>query len=166
MIENIQNNQNEFRNLQQSNNAKLSNSIAFNANTKNEVENKTTAGVQKKEVSKTGECKTCSERRYQDGSDDAGVSFKTPTRIAPSQVASAVMSHENEHYTREAQQAKVENKEVLMNSVRLTSAICPDCGKIYVSGGETTTVTRTRPSESPSPVKEVQSDGLKLDIGL
>ncbi len=53
-----------------------------------------------------------------------------------------------------------------MNSIRITSAVCPDCGKAYVSGGETTTVTRTRKNDSPSPLKEVQTDGQRLDIGL
>ena len=37
------------------------------------------------EVFEEGECQTCKERKYQDGSDDPGVSFKTPTSVAPSQ---------------------------------------------------------------------------------
>ena len=36
-----------------------------------------------------GECQTCKERKYQDGSDDAGVSFKTPTKIDPDQIGRA-----------------------------------------------------------------------------
>ena len=35
-----------------------------------------TEGVQKN--TEEGECQTCKERKYQDGSDDAGVSYKTP----------------------------------------------------------------------------------------
>ncbi len=172
MIQNFVNNQNELRNLQQMNNTNLSKNVAFNNGIKNNVENKTDVGIQKKDVSKSnstdnkGECKTCSERRYQDGSSDSGVSFKTPTKLTPDQASSAVISHEKEHYTREAQAAENENKDVLVNSIRLESSICPDCGRSYISGGETTTVTRTRPNNSPSPVTNPQTSGLKLDIGV
>ncbi len=162
-------NLNEFSNLDVNrNNLKLqdANKITYNPAVQNEVENKTAAGVQKKDVNKVGECETCATRRYQDGSNDAGVSFKTPTRLTPAQASSAVVSHEKEHYTREASRAESENKDVLVNSIRIHSSICPDCGKAYVSGGETTTVTRTRKNDSPSPLKEVQSDGQRLDIGL
>ncbi len=168
MIQNIVSNQNELRNLQQNNNNNLAKNLAFNNGIKNSVENKTSAGIQKKDVNKTntGECQTCSERRYQDGSHDSGVSFKNPTKLTPDQAASAVISHEKEHYTREAQAAKNENKDVLVNSIRLESSICPDCGRSYISGGETTTVTRTRPNNSPSPVTNPQTSGLNLDIGV
>lgn len=174
MLGNLSNNQSKNRNVQQNNNTQMENSLVYNANIKNNVENKTAAGVQKKDVTKAekkedediGSCKTCSERRYQDGSDDSGVSFQSPTRINPQQTAAMVRSHENEHYSREATKAKIEDKDVLVNNIRLHSAVCPDCGKIYVSGGETTTVTKTRGKDSPSPLEEVQEDGLNLDLGV
>ena len=37
-----------------------------------------------------GKCQTCEKRKYQDGSDDMGVSFQTPTRVAPEMAAAAV----------------------------------------------------------------------------
>ena len=46
------------------------------------------------------ECETCKNRKYQDGSDDPGVSFKTPSNIAPEEAAARVRSHENEHVYR------------------------------------------------------------------
>ncbi len=144
----------------------LKDNMMLNPAIKNEVDNKTVAGVQKKDINKVGECKTCAERRYQDDSDDSGVSFQSPTRLTPQQASSAVISHEKEHYGREEDKAKTENKEVLSNSIRVYSAICPDCGKAYIAGGETRTVTRTRPKETPSPVKEPQVDGLRLDVGV
>ena len=49
------------------------------------------------EALKEGECQTCEERKYQDGSDDMGVSFQTPTNIKPEQAASAVRGHEKGH---------------------------------------------------------------------
>lgn len=94
------------------------------------------------EVMEEGECQTCKERKYQDGSDDPGVSFKTPTNIAPEQVASAVRGHENEHVVREQAQARQEGRKVVNQSVTLHNDICPECGKVYVSGGTTRTVTK------------------------
>ena len=89
-------------------------------------------------------CHTCANRRYQDVSGDPGVSFKAPTKLTPDMAAGAVMSHEREHYTREASKAEQEGREVLSNEIRLFTSICPECGKTYVSGGETRTVTRKR----------------------
>ena len=94
------------------------------------------------EVMEEDECQTCKERKYQDGSDDPGVSFKTPTNIAPEQAASAVRGHENEHVVREQAKAQRENRKVVSQSVTYHTAICPECGKVYVSGGTTRTVTR------------------------
>lgn len=88
-----------------------------------------------------GECRTCAERKYLDGSDDPGVSFQTPTHISPETSASAVMSHEMEHVTREQGKASREGREVVSQRVQLHSAICPECGKPYIAGGTTTTTT-------------------------
>jgi hypothetical protein len=102
------------------------------------------SGVRKKETQGPEECQTCKNRRYQDGSDDPGVSFKAPTKISPNQASSAVMSHEREHYNRENAKAEAEGREVVTNNIRIFTAVCPECGKVYVSGGETRTVTRAK----------------------
>lgn len=94
------------------------------------------------EVMEESECQTCKNRKYQDGSDDPGVSFKTATNIAPERVASAVRGHEQEHVTREQAKAKREDREVVSQSVTIHTSICPECGKVYVSGGTTRTTTR------------------------
>ena len=94
------------------------------------------------EVMAEGECQTCRERKYQDGSDDPGVSFKTPTNVAPELAASAVRGHEQEHVVREQAEARREGREVVSQSVTYHTAICPECGKVYVSGGTTRTSTR------------------------
>ncbi len=88
-----------------------------------------------------GECQTCKERKYQDGSDDAGVSYKTPTRIDPDQAPSAVRGHEMEHVYREQAKAQREDRKVVSQTVTYHTAICPECGRAYVSGGTTRTVT-------------------------
>ena len=89
-----------------------------------------------------GECKTCEERKYQDGSDDMGVSYQTPTNIKPEQAASAVRGHEMEHVYREQAKADREGRKVVSQSVTMHSEICPECGKSFVSGGTTRTVTK------------------------
>ena len=94
------------------------------------------------EVMEEGECQTCKERKYQDGSNDPGVSFKTPTNVAPEQAAAAVRGHEQEHVVREQAKAQREGREVVSQSVTYHTAICPECGKAYVSGGTTRTTTR------------------------
>lgn len=88
-----------------------------------------------------GECQTCEQRKYQDGSDDPGVSFKTASHIAPEQAASAVRGHEMEHVGREQAKAEREERKVVSQSVSIHTDICPECGKVYVSGGTTRTVT-------------------------
>lgn len=97
------------------------------------------------------ECKTCKERKYQDGSNDPGVSFKTPGHIAPEQSASAVRGHELEHVVRERAKAQSEGRRVVSQSVTMQTGICPECGRVYVAGGttRTTTAAESKPEEKP-----------------
>lgn len=88
-------------------------------------------------------CQTCKNRKYQDESDDPGVSFKT-AQTAKGNVGSAVRSHEQEHVTRDRAEAEREGREVVSQNVRIKTGVCPECGKTYVAGGETTTVTRAK----------------------
>ncbi|MDO5149280.1 MAG: hypothetical protein Q4D76_07790 [Oscillospiraceae bacterium] len=90
------------------------------------------------------ECETCKNRKYQDGSDDPGVSFKTPSNIAPEEAAARVRGHENEHVYRNRAKAEREGKEIVSQTVTLKTSVCPECGTPYVSGGQTDTVTRTK----------------------
>ena len=96
-------------------------------------------------TAEAGEGQTCMERKDQDGSDDAGVSYKTPTRIAPEQAATAVRGHEMEHVVRERAAAVREDRQVVSQSVTIHTAICPECGTVYVSGGTTRTTTAANP---------------------
>lgn len=91
------------------------------------------------------ECQTCKNRKYQDASDDPGVSFKSASKVGPEGAAAAVRGHEYEHVYRNQAKAAREGKEVVYQSVRIKTAICPECGDSYVAGGETTTVTKTKP---------------------
>lgn len=89
------------------------------------------------------ECQTCKNRKYQDGSDDSGVSFQTPTKVDPKAAGAAVRSHEQEHVSRNQAKADREGNEVVSQSVTIHTGICPECGKVFVSGGTTRTVTRS-----------------------
>ena len=95
------------------------------------------------------ECETCENRTYVDGSDENDVSFQTPGHIAPEAAASKVMAHEYEHVRNAYQEDKKENKELVSASVSLKTAICPECGKTYVAGGETRTIMRSGPETNP-----------------
>lgn len=88
------------------------------------------------------ECQTCKNRKYQDGSDDSGVSFQTPTRVDPKSAGTAVRSHEQEHVSRNRSKAEREGKEIVSQSVTIHTNICPECGRVYVSGGTTRTTTK------------------------
>lgn len=111
------------------------------------------------------ECSTCATRTYQDGSDDPGVSFKAPTHLSPAQAATAVVSHEQEHVVNERADAEAEGREVVSQSVQIFTAICPECGKSYVSGGVTKTTT-AGPSEAYAKLNESNSEGNLLDVSL
>ena len=93
------------------------------------------------EAMEVKECQTCKNRKYVDGSDDPSVSYQSPTHISPEQSASKVMAHEREHVTNEQAKAQKEDRKVVSQTVSLSTAICPECGKVYVSGGVTRTVT-------------------------
>ena len=108
------------------------------------------------EVVEEAECQTCKNRKYQDGSDDPGVSFKSPTNVAPEQAASAVRGHEMEHVVREQAKAQREDRKVVQQSVTLHTAICPECGDVYISGGTTRTTTKANPQPEQSAEEEQQ----------
>lgn len=112
----------------------------------NTIEQAKNAGYNKSEISKMErsgqiECETCKNRSYQDGSDE-NVSFKSPSHISPGASASAVMAHEQEHVSNAYKQANQGGGEVIQASVQLQTATCPECGRTYVAGGETTTQIR------------------------
>ena len=89
------------------------------------------------------DCQTCKNRKYQDGSNDPGVSFKSAAHIDPENSASVVISHEMEHVSHEQAKADQNGAKVVQQYVILHNAVCPECGRPYVAGGETTTVTST-----------------------
>jgi len=109
------------------------------------------------EVAEEAECQTCEKRKYQDGSDDPGVSFQSPSHIDPDMAGAVVRGHENEHVVRERAKAEQEDRRVVSQSVTYHTEICPECGRVYVSGGTTRTVTAGQ-EEPVSPEPDAQDE--------
>jgi len=110
--------------------------------------------------SSPAECETCKNRKYQDGSDEM-VSFKSAAHISPQAAASAVRSHEQEHVSNAYKDAAQNNGKVLSANVAIHTAVCPECGRSYVSGGATTTQIKYYNEENPYQQNLKATDALK-----
>jgi len=127
--------------------------------------------VKGKKQSLDGECETCEKRKYQDGSNEM-VSFKAPGHIDPGNAAMVVLGHEREHVSNAYNKAELNNGEVKQASVRLKTAVCPECGRTYIAGGETTTQILYFNEENPyqKDLKESDADnkyrGANVDIAV
>lgn len=106
------------------------------------VDGAQTVGNQDSKVNGSEECQTCKNRKYVDGSNESDVSFKAPTHISPKNSAAMVMSHEQMHVSNARQEGSKENAELVSASVRLKTAVCPECGTSYVAGGVTNTTIK------------------------
>ncbi len=116
-----------------------------------------TGAAAAQEALEEGQCETCEKRKYQDGSDDSSVSYQVPTRIDPDMAASAVRGHEMEHVAHEQAKAQREDRKVVSQSVTLHTDICPECGKTYISGGTTRTVTKAD-AQQPQQAEEERGE--------
>jgi hypothetical protein len=102
------------------------------------------------------ECKTCSNRKYRDVSNDSTVSFQTPTQLSPAAAESLVRAHEQEHVSHEQVSAGENGRKVVAQNVAIHYGVCPECGRPFVSGGTTTTVTSEK-----EPVPATDAGGQK-----
>lgn len=107
------------------------------------------------------DCKTCKTRKYQDGSDE-NVSFKSPSHVSPQAAGAAVRAHENEHVNNAYKKAAQNNGQVLSASVAIHTAVCPECGRSYVSGGTTHTMIKYTNESNPYQQELKKTDGMKL----
>lgn len=89
--------------------------------------------------SSPAECETCANRKYQDGSDEMDVSFKTPSHIPQSIAATVILGHEHEHVANAYEKERNGEAKVQSVSVSLHTDICPECGRVYIAGGVTHT---------------------------
>ncbi|MDE6386835.1 MAG: hypothetical protein K2L82_03375 [Lachnospiraceae bacterium] len=119
--------------------------------------------------SSPAECKTCKERKYQDGSDE-DVSFKAPAHIDPNAAAARVRSHEQEHVSNAYKKAAQNNGKVVSCNVSIHTSVCPECGRTFVSGGTTATQIKYFNEENPYQKEKKSSDaankyrGMNVDI--
>ena len=111
--------------------------------------------------SSPAECETCKERKYQDGSDEM-VSFKSAAHISPEAAASAVRSHEQEHVSNAYKKAAQNDGKVLQASVAIKMAVCPECGRSYVSGGVTHTQIKYGNESNPYQKDKKSQDAMGL----
>ncbi len=116
------------------------------------------------------ECETCANRKYQDGSDEQ-VSFKSAQHIDPNAAAARVRGHEQEHVSNAYDKAKQDGGKVLQASVAIHTAVCPECGRTYVSGGTTTTRILYPHEDNPYQKNRKEADngllsGMNLDVGV
>jgi len=110
--------------------------------------------------SSPAECQTCKNRKYTDGSDEM-VSFKAPGHIDPNNAAAVVLGHEQEHVSNAYDKARNNNGHVERATVRLKTDICPECGRSYISGGETNTQIKYYNEDNPYQKDLKQTDAVK-----
>lgn len=120
--------------------------------------------------SSPAECETCANRKYQDGSDE-NVSFKSASHISPEASGSRVRAHEQEHVSNAYSKAEQKGGEVLQCSVSIRTSVCPECGRTYVSGGETTTMIKYSDENNPYQKNAKSQDaakytGMNVDAAL
>jgi len=118
----------------------------------------------------TEECQTCKRRKYQDGSDEM-VSFKSPQHVSPENAGAAVRAHEQEHVSNAYKKAAMGNGKVISASVSIHTAICPECGRTYVSGGTTHTQIKYYNEDNPYQKSLKSADrtkyaGMNLDYAV
>lgn len=115
--------------------------------------------------SSPAECETCKNRKYQDGSDE-NVSFKSPAHIDPNAAASRVRSHEQEHVSNAYKEAAQNNGKVVSCNVSMRTAVCPECGRTYVSGGTTSTQIKYYNEDNPYQKDMKSSDAVNKYRGM
>lgn len=120
--------------------------------------------------SSPAECQTCKNRKYQDGSDEM-VSFKSATHISPQAAAPAVRSHEQEHVSNAYKKAAQKNGKVVSANVAIHTAVCPECGRSYVSGGTTSTQIKYYNEDNPyqkdlKAADSIKYQGMNVDMAV
>lgn len=107
------------------------------------------------------DCETCKNRKYQDGSDEANVSFKAAAHVSPQSAGAAVRAHEQQHVSNAYKKAAEGDGKVISANVTIHTAICPECGTSYVSGGVTKTTIAYR--KDATPVSAKSGEGNSID---
>ncbi len=115
--------------------------------------------------SSPAECQTCKNRKYQDGSDESNVSFKSAQHIDPNNAFAEVSAHEGEHVANAYNKARQNNGKVVTANVSIHTSICPECGRTYVSGGTTSTQIKYYNESNPYQQSLKSSDAANKYLG-
>lgn len=114
-------------------------------------------------MSSPKECETCKNRKYQDGSSETNVSFKNAAHVSPEAAAAQVRAHEGQHVSNAYKKAaEEENAKVVSANVTIHTAICPECGRTYVSGGTTRTAIKYTNESNPYQQNRMAADAVSL----
>lgn len=111
---------------------------------------------------KEKECQTCKNRKYQDGSNEANVSFKSAAHVSPQAAGAAVRAHEGQHVSNAFKDAAQNNGKVISATVSIHTSVCPECGRSYISGGDTRTQIKYYNESNPYQQDLKTTDGIKL----
>ena len=114
--------------------------------------------------SSPSECETCKNRKYIDGSNE-NVSFKSAAHISPEAAPARVRGHEQEHVANAYKKAAEGDGKVLQASVKIQTAVCPECGRTYVCGGLTTTQIMYKNEDNPYQKNKKSADAASGIIG-
>lgn len=111
--------------------------------------------------SSPSECETCKNRKYQDGSDE-NVSFKSAAHIPVSASGARVRAHEAEHVSNAYSKAAKNDGKVISAGVSIRTSVCSECGRTYVSGGETRTMIKYTDESNPYQKNQKSLDAAML----
>ncbi|MDD4075857.1 MAG: hypothetical protein PHC80_07175 [Eubacteriales bacterium] len=112
------------------------------------------------EINEETQCPVCDNRKYQDGSNDPGVSLKFATKLNPYSATAAIRAHEYQHVRHHQMEADKQDRKIISQTVMLRTRRCPCCGKMYTAGGVTKTVTAAYKDCAHS---NTQAEGESLD---
>ena len=90
------------------------------------------------------------------------MSFKSAQHIAPEAAAARVRGHEQEHVANAYSKAARDGGKVINASVSIHTAICPECGRTYVSGGTTNTTIKYNNEKNPYTQNKKANDAMGL----
>jgi hypothetical protein len=103
-----------------------------------------------------GVCNTCATRAYV--CSDGGVS-----RPSPGNAAAYVVAHERAHLADDRAEAQAEGSRVVSQNIAIFTATCPECGVIYVSGGEASSLIASESSPDHPMLELLDGGGCGVD---
>ena len=73
-------------------------------------------------------------------------------------------AHEGEHVSNAYKEAEEKGGEVVNASVTIHTAICPECGRTYVSGGTTNTTIRFSNEKENNPYEKAKKAQEAIEL--